>query len=175
MEMLHGQDLEKRIYQRGPVTPQQAIEWMILTCEILDYIHSQQPPIIHRDIKPANLLVRHRDNGITVLDFGAVKEIGTPPGTRIGVEGYTAPEQDRGKPVTQSDLYAIGPTLIFLLTGESPQKFYGQRGLTFGFNVEKIPTIAPKLRSVILRTTEPKVENRYPTAKKLIEALKECF
>jgi serine/threonine-protein kinase len=175
MEMLHGQDLEKRIYQRGPVTPQQAIEWMILTCEILDYIHSQQPPIIHRDIKPANLLVRHRDNGITVLDFGAVKEIGTPPGTRIGVEGYTAPEQDRGKPVTQSDLYAIGPTLIFLLTGESPQKFYGQRGRTFGFNVEKIPTIAPKLRSVILRTTEPKVENRYPTAKKLIEALKECF
>jgi serine/threonine-protein kinase len=175
MEMLHGQDLEKRIYQRGPVTPQQAIEWMTQTCEVLDYIHSQQPPIIHRDIKPANLLVRHRDNGITVLDFGAVKEIGTPPGTRIGVEGYTAPEQDRGKPVTQSDLYAIGPTLIFLLTGENPQKFYGQRGRTFGFNLEKIPTIAPKLRSVILRTTEPKVQHRYPTAKKLIEALKECF
>ncbi|OCQ95503.1 serine/threonine protein kinase [Oscillatoriales cyanobacterium USR001] len=175
MEMLHGQDLEKRIYQRGPVTPQQAIEWMIQTCEVLDYIHSQQPPIIHRDIKPANLLVRQRDNGITVLDFGAVKEIGTPPGTRIGVEGYTAPEQDRGKPVTQSDLYAIGPTLIFLLTGESPQKFYGQRGRAFGFNLEKIPTIAPKLRSVINQTTEVKAGDRYPTAKKLIEALRNCL
>ncbi|MDB9514843.1 protein kinase [Kamptonema animale CS-326] len=175
MEMLHGQDLEKRIYQRGPVTPQQAIEWMIQTCEVLDYIHSQQPPIVHRDIKPANLLVRHRDNGIAVIDFGAVKEIGTPPGTRIGVEGYTAPEQDRGQPLSQSDLYAIGPTLIFLLTGESPQKFYGKRGRDFGFNVERVPTIAPKLRTVISRTTEPKPGDRYPTAKKLAEALAACL
>lgn len=175
MEMLHGQDLEKRIYQRGPVTPQQAIEWMIQTCEVLGYLHAQQPPIIHRDIKPANLLVRNRDNRIAVLDFGAVKEIGTPPGTRIGVEGYTAPEQDRGQPLTQSDLYAIGPTLIFLLTGESPQKFYGKKSRGYGFNLESVPTITPKLRAVISRVTEPKPSDRYQTAKELSQALAACL
>ncbi|NES24186.1 MAG: protein kinase, partial [Symploca sp. SIO3E6] len=120
MEVIHGQDLEQRVLENGSVTLKQAIEWMIQTCDILDYIHSCEPPLIHRDIKPANLMVRHRDNKIVVLDFGAVKEIGTAPGTRIGAEGYSAPEQDRGQPVTQSDLYAIGPTLIFLLTGHVP-------------------------------------------------------
>ncbi|WP_293124426.1 FHA domain-containing serine/threonine-protein kinase [Microcoleus sp. bin38.metabat.b11b12b14.051] len=175
MEMLHGEDLEKRIYNRGPVSPQQAIEWTIQTCEVLDYIHSQKPPIVHRDIKPANLLVRHRDNSITVLDFGAVKEIGTPPGTRIGVEGYTAPEQDRGQPLPQSDLYAIGPTLIFLLTGQSPQKFYGKIARGYGFKLENIPTIAPKLRDTILRTTATKPGDRFQTAKQLARALADCL
>ena len=171
MEMLHGEDLEKRIYNRGPVAPQQAIEWMIQTCEVLDYIHSQKPPIVHRDIKPANLLVRHRDNRITLLDFGAVKEIGTPPGTRIGVEGYTAPEQDRGQPLPQSDLYAIGPTLIFLLTAQSPQNFYGKRAGGYGFKLENIPTITPKLRETILRTTAAKPGDRFQTAQQLARAL----
>lgn len=173
MEMIHGQDLEKRVHERGPVIPQQAIEWMIQTCEVLDYIHSQSPPIIHRDIKPANLLVRHRDNRIIVLDFGAVKEIGTAPGTRIGVEGYTAPEQDRGQPQTQSDLYAIGSSLIFLLTGTSPLKFYGKRRRGYGFNLETIPTFTPQLRAVIERVTEPRPEDRYQTAAELITALRQ--
>jgi len=171
MEMLHGEDLEKRIYNRGPVAPQEAIEWMIQTCEVLDYIHSQKPPIVHRDIKPANLLVRHRDNRITLLDFGAVKEIGTPPGTRIGVEGYTAPEQDRGQPLPQSDLYAIGPTLIFLLTAQSPQNFYGKKAGGYGFKLENIPTITPKLRETILRTTAAKPGDRFQTAQQLARAL----
>ncbi|MFM9268560.1 protein kinase domain-containing protein [Tychonema sp. BBK16] len=175
MEMLHGEDLEKRIYNRGPVPPQQAIEWMVQTCEVLEYIHSQKPPIVHRDIKPANLLVRHRDNCISVLDFGAVKEIGTPPGTRIGVEGYTAPEQDRGQPLPQSDLYAIGPTLIFLLTASSPQKYYGKVAGGYGFKLENIPTLAPKLREIILKTTAAKPGDRFQTAKQLAKSLAACL
>jgi serine/threonine protein kinase, bacterial len=174
MELVHGQDLEKLIYKKGPVTPNQAIGWMIQTCDILDYIHSQEPPLIHRDIKPANLMVRNSNNRVVVLDFGAVKEIGTAPGTRIGAEGYCAPEQERGQPVTQSDLYAIGPTLIFLLTGESPFKFYRQKGRTFRFDVANIPTITPKLRELIDRVTEPLPRDRFQTAKELAAALYGC-
>ena len=175
MEMIHGQDLEKRISLQGPVLPQQAIEWMIQTCEVLEYIHSQKPPLIHRDIKPANLLVRRRDNRIIVLDFGAVKEIGTPLGTRIGAEGYSAPEQDRGQPLTQSDLYAVGSTLIFLLTGQSPMHFYDNHGNGYRFYVESVPTITPKLRQVIEKVTQPLPGDRYQTAPELAQALKECL
>lgn len=175
MEMIHGLDLEKIINQRGPVIPQQAIQWMMQTCDVLSYIHSQQPPIIHRDIKPANLLLRRRDNRIIVLDFGAVKEIGTPPGTRIGAEGYSAPEQDRGQPLTQSDLYAVGTTLIFLLTAETPLKFYGKRGKGFGFDLNNIPTLTPQLREVIERVTEYRPKDRYPTARELSQALANCL
>ncbi|NES04053.1 MAG: protein kinase [Okeania sp. SIO2F4] len=175
MEMIHGQDLEKRIATQGPILPQQAIEWMIQTCEVLEYIHSQDPPLIHRDIKPANLLVRRRDNQIVVLDFGAVKEIGTPLGTRIGAEGYSAPEQDRGQPLTQSDLYAVGATLIFLLTGQSPMHFYDNRGNGYRFYIESVPTITSQLREVIEKVTQPLPSDRYQTAPELAEALNSCL
>jgi serine/threonine-protein kinase len=174
MELIHGQDLEKRILSFGPVTPKQAIEWMIQTCEVLDYIHSCDPPLIHRDIKPANLMVRHLDNRVVVLDFGAVKEIGTKAVTRIGAEGYSSPEQDRGSPVTQSDLYAIGPTLIFLLTGSTPLKFYRKIGSLYGFDVSDVPTITPKLRAVIEKTCQRNIPDRYKTAKELAKALVAC-
>ncbi len=175
MEMIHGQDLEKRIATQGPILPQQAIEWMIQTCQVLEYIHSQDPPLIHRDIKPANLLVRRRDNHIVVLDFGAVKEIGTPLGTRIGAEGYSAPEQDRGQPLTQSDLYAVGATLIFLLTAKSPMHFYDNRGSGYKFYIESVPTITPQLREVIENVTQPLPGDRYQTASELAEALNNCL
>lgn len=175
MEMIHGQDLEKRIVTKGPILPQQGIEWMIQTCEILEYIHSQEPPLIHRDIKPANLLVRRRDNQIVVLDFGAVKEIGTPLGTRIGAEGYSAPEQDRGQPLTQSDLYAVGATLIFVLTSQSPMQFYDNLGDGYRFHIESVPTITPQLREVIEKATQPLPGDRYQTAPELAEALKDCL
>ncbi len=175
MEMIHGQDLEKRVLVSGPATPQQAIAWMLQTCEVLDYIHSQDPPIVHRDIKPANLMLRQVDNRIVLLDFGAVKEIGTPLGTRIGSLDYSAPEQNRGQPLTQSDLYAIGPTLIFLLSGESPQGFYQKQGSGYRYNLERSPTITPELAKVIERVTEPKPSDRYQTAKELALALQACL
>jgi serine/threonine-protein kinase len=147
---------------------------MIQTCDILDYLHSQEPPLIHRDIKPANLMVRTANNQVAVLDFGAVKEIGTTPGTRIGAEGYCAPEQERGQPLIQSDLYAIGPTLIFLITGDSPFKFYRQKGRAFRFDVSKIPTVTPKLKDVIDRVTEPLPRDRFQSAKELAAVLAAC-
>lgn len=174
MELIHGQDLERYVQDRGPVIPQQAILWMIQTCDVLEYIHKQKPALIHRDIKPANLMVRTADNRVVVLDFGAVKEIGTIAGTRIGAEGYCAPEQERGQPLTQSDLYAIGPTLIFLLTSESPFKFYKQRGRGYRFVLDSVPTITSKLRAVIERVTEPAPSDRYATARELAAALDAC-
>ena len=174
MELIHGKDLEKLIYMNGPVTPSQAINWMIQACHILGYLHSHKPPLIHRDIKPANLMVRNADNRIVVLDFGAVKEIGTLPGTRIGAEGYCAPEQERGQPLTQSDLYAIGPTLIFLLSGKNPFKFYRRRGHHFRFDTSNVPTFTNKLKEVIDRVTEPLPRNRYQTAEELANALTAC-
>lgn len=175
MELIHGQDLEKRIYQQGVVSPSQAIAWMLQTCEVLDYLHCQNPPIIHRDIKPGNLLVRKVDQRVVVVDFGAVKELSSTFGTRIGAEGYSAPEQNRGYPVIQSDLYAIGPTLIFLLTAESPSRFYKRQGQAYRFDLKGIPTITPKLKAVIERVTEFKWGDRYRTARELAQALSNCL
>lgn len=174
MELIHGQNLEQLVYQTGPVTPARAIAWMLQTCDVLEYIHNQDPPLIHRDIKPANLILRTLDNRIVVLDFGAVKATGTAYVTRIGAEGYCAPEQERGQPLIQSDLYAIGPTLIFLLTGEAPLKFYRLRGKGYRFDLDAVPTITPQLRKVIEQVTKHHPSDRYATAKELAAALSAC-
>ena len=175
MELIHGQDLENLIHDKGAVSQEKAIAWMVQTCDVLNYIHNQKPPLIHRDIKPANLMLRTFDQQIIVLDFGAVKETGTYAGTRIGAEGYCAPEQERGQPLIQSDLYAIGPTLIFLLTGETPFKFFRQRGKGYRFNIEDLAMITPQLREVIDRVTEPLAGDRYANAAQLSKALSACL
>ncbi len=171
MELIHGQDLDLYVMEHGPVELGQAIEWMIQLCGILGYIHQQQPPLIHRDVKPANILVRTIDRRIFLLDFGAVKEIGTLGGTKIGAPDYMAPEQNNGQPCIQSDLYAIGPTLIFLLTGRNPTDFLELQPDGYRFNVSAVPTISPALQALIAKVTQRRSRDRYLTAADLAQAL----
>ena len=173
MELIHGQDLDLYVMERGKVTLAQAIDWMMQLCEILGYIHQQQPPLIHRDIKPANILVRKIDKRIFLLDFGAVKEIGTLGGTKIGAPDYMAPEQNNGQPCTQSDLYAIGPTLIFLLTGRNPADFIELQPDGYRFNLASVPSVTPPVQALIDKVTQRRSRDRYLTAAELAQALDE--
>jgi serine/threonine protein kinase, bacterial len=173
MELIHGRDLELYVLERGTVPLSQAIDWMLQLCEILGYIHQHQPPLIHRDIKPANILVRTIDRQIFLLDFGAVKEIGTFGGTKIGAPDYMAPEQNNGQPCTQSDLYAIGPTLIFLLTGRNPADFIELDRQGYHFNLSSIPSITPALAKIIAKVTQRRPPDRYQTAAELATALRQ--
>jgi serine/threonine protein kinase, bacterial len=173
MELIHGQDLDVHVMERGKVALAQALDWMVQLCDILGYIHQQQPPLIHRDVKPANILVRTIDKRIFLLDFGAVKEIGTLGGTKIGAPDYMAPEQNNGKPCTQSDLYAIGPTLIFLLTGRNPAEFLELYPDGYRFNVAAVPGVTPQLQAVIDKATHRRALDRYLTAADLAQALRQ--
>jgi serine/threonine-protein kinase len=175
MELIHGQNLEKLVRQQGPVSTRMAIAWMIQTCEVLDYLHNRSVPVIHRDIKPGNLLVKNVSQRIVVIDFGAVKEVGMPSGTRIGAEGYCAPEQSQGRPLTQSDLYAIGPSLVFLLTGKSPLRFFKKDYQGNLLDLQQLPMISPALRRVILKVTETNPGDRFQTARELAIALRGCL
>lgn len=175
MELIHGQNLEQYVCEKGAVTPEEAVNWSMQACEILTYLHSLKPPLVHRDVKPANLMLRKVDRRVMLLDFGAVKEVGTPQETRIGAQGYSAPEQSRGKPCEQSDLYAIGATLIFLLTGEAPLKYYRRLGGEWNFDISQVANIPPQLRQVILKTCRPHWYDRYQTAEQLSQALSYCL
>jgi serine/threonine-protein kinase len=110
-----------------------------------------------------------------LLDFGAVKELGSSLSTRIGVEGYSAPEQYRGKPCTQSDIYGVGTTLIFLVTGKTPMQYYAYDSNRYEFDIEKIPNLSPQLQKVLKKTCQPNPSDRYQTAQELLIALKECL
>lgn len=90
--------------------------------EILIYLHELSPPVLHRDLKPSNLILGENQH-IYLVDFGAVQAQASVTGvtfTVVGTSGYSPLEQFWGKAVPASDLYALGATLIHLLTGCSP-------------------------------------------------------
>jgi hypothetical protein len=120
LEYIRGQDLRQFVKQNGAQPEQLVLRWATQIASILDYLHSQSPPIIHRDLTPDNL-VHKDDETIVLIDFGAANEfVGTATGTLVGKQAYIAPEQLRGKATTSSDIYALGGTLHFLLTGKDP-------------------------------------------------------
>jgi serine/threonine protein kinase len=95
--------------------------------EILIYLHGQQPAIIHRDIKPSNILLTNRSGNsvgqVYLVDFGSVQNQAAKLGgtiTVVGTYGYMPPEQFGGRTVPASDLYSLGATLIYLVTGKHP-------------------------------------------------------
>jgi serine/threonine-protein kinase len=118
----HYRDVEG--YQLGCFNEAQTIAFLVEILEILSFVHEQGA--IHRDIKPANLMRRRSDGKLILIDFGAVKQIGTALGNQplstvaIGTDGYMPNEQAIGKPRPCSDLYAVGIIAIQGLTGVQP-------------------------------------------------------
>ncbi|MFG6107657.1 serine/threonine-protein kinase [Leptothoe sp. EHU-05/26/07-4] len=128
MEKIDGINLTQWMIQQGnhPIREQQALQWLTQLVEILEQIH--QKNYFHRDIKPDNVMIR-TSGQLALVDFGAAREMTqtylnqvSKGGlvTAISSAGYTPPEQEQGQAVPQSDFYALGRTLIYLLTAKVP-------------------------------------------------------
>jgi eukaryotic-like serine/threonine-protein kinase len=183
MELMPGQSLAQTIAVEGAVTPPQAIAWMLELCQILHYLHSFTPAILHRGIKPSALIRQNLPHNsdrmqssspygaIALVDFGAIKTVVLGKDPRTGLGSYAAPEQLDMNATIAVDLYAIGPLLSYLLTGQNPITFYGDRGSGYRFYADTIPNIPPQLAEIIQTLTDPQPDQRYSSAKALAEAL----
>ena len=121
LEFIKGSTLRQVLAHNGPFLEEKALKYALFVTEIVGYLHKLDPPVIHRDITPTNLVLKE-DDTIVLIDFGAANELlNTVTGTLIGKQAYMAPEQFRGKASTRSDIYGIGATLFFLLTGSDPR------------------------------------------------------
>ncbi|HEY9785060.1 MAG TPA: serine/threonine-protein kinase [Candidatus Obscuribacterales bacterium] len=169
LEYVRGQDLRQIVKQHGPQPEAVVVKWAKQIAEILDYLHTQSPPIIHRDLTPDNL-VQREDESITLIDFGAANEfVGTATGTLVGKQAYIAPEQLRGKATTLSDIYAFGGTLYYLLTGVDPE------ALSESHPKEKISSITGRMDDLIARCTRMEESERPRSAKEIIAILGEMI
>jgi hypothetical protein len=124
MEFIPGESLKKRLETaNAPILESQALDWAIQICEVLDYLHSLNPPIIFRDMKPSNVMITPQ-GVIKLIDFGIARTYkqGKMKDTlAMGSENYAAPEQwGKAQSDARTDLYALGATLYHLLTNTPP-------------------------------------------------------
>ncbi|MEH1797702.1 MAG: serine/threonine-protein kinase [Nostoc sp.] len=143
--------------------------------EILVYLHELHPPVIHRDIKPSNILLGERSGNsvgqVYLVDFGSVQTVlASETGTRtvVGTYGYMPPEQFGGRTVAASDLYSLGATLIYLVTGTHPADLPQK---DFRIQFEQVANLSPSFSNWLKWMIEPSLERRLNSASAALAAL----
>ena len=177
-EWIEGDTLTKKVNEQGSLSENAVKEILVNLLTVTEYVHNQR--IIHRDIKPDNIILRHRDRKPVLIDFGAIREtMGTVVNSQgnptssivIGTPGYMPSEQAAGRPVYSSDLYSLGITAIYLLTGKQPQELE-----TDPCNGEIVwhkyaLSVSQTMLRVIDRAIAYHPRDRFATAKEMLEAL----
>jgi serine/threonine protein kinase len=175
-EWVEGATLSQQLQQQGCFSESSVEQLLKSLLAVLEYIHSQG--IIHRDIKPSNIILRQRDGKPVLIDFGIAKEtMGITVDAQgeitssiaVGTRGYMPPEQAAGKPVYASDLYSLGLTAIYLLTGKHPENL--ETHLLTGEVIWDNPPIGAGLKAVLEQAIRSHPRDRYPTAKAMLAAL----
>lgn len=169
-DYIPGRSLKSVLTDRYQLTEDEAHAIARNVLKILIYLHGLNPPVLHRDIKPSNL-IWGKDDAIYLVDFGAVQDRAAKEGatfTVVGTYGYAPLEQFGGRANPASDLYALGATLIHLLTGISPADLPQKNSrLQFAHLVNLNPGFARWLE----RLTEPNLERRFSSAHEALTAL----
>lgn len=178
-EYVSGPTLQKEVKHNGPFSEAGVKQFLTEILPVIQYIHSHQ--IIHRDIKPANLIRREQDKQLVMIDFGAVKDKVNPPQVdpsdetaltayAIGTPGYAPPEQMAMRPVYASDIYAIGVTCVYLLTGRSPKDLpYDSR--TGELRWQDYAMVSKHFEKVLSKMLEISVHARYQMAEDVLRDL----
>jgi serine/threonine protein kinase len=170
-DYIPGSSLQELLEQGKRFTEKQVRGIATDILKILIYLHELSPPVLHRDIKPSNLILGE-DKEIYLVDFGAVQAQAAVTGvtfTVVGTSGYAPLEQFWGRAVAASDLYALGATLIHLLTGTSPADL-PQKDSRIQFS-DKV-SLNPSFVGWIEKMTDIALEKRYSTARQALDALR---
>jgi serine/threonine protein kinase len=166
MEYVEGQNLEQMLVERGePFSEEDVTAWAITICEVLHYLHSRRPPVIYRDLKASNIMLDAVD-GIKLVDFGIARPYREDAdNTHVVSGGYSPPEQYWGGADTRSDIYALGATMHFLLTGTEPL------ALKTSCPKKINSKLSEKIDSIVQKATSQYVELRYQYACAMREEL----
>jgi serine/threonine-protein kinase len=166
MELVEGQSLKELVASEGPLPEKAVVDLATQIAEILTYLHSQDPPVIHRDLTPDNIMLGE-DGLAKLIDFSVAQEASSGvTGSVVGKPNYISPEQFRGKPTPQSDLYSLGATMFFLLTGVDPPPIS-----VLHPKAEK-DKISHQLDTIVARCTQLDVSKRIESAEQVLVALR---
>jgi putative two-component system response regulator len=182
MEFVPGVNLERYVQGQGALAPSKACD---LICQIASGLaEAHKHEIIHRDIKPSNILVTPEGQA-KLTDFGLSRAFQerrmTKPGTVLGSIDYISPEQARDATTIdlRADLYSLGATLFWCLTGKPPFQAQGTIAMDLAIRQTQTPPLIATIRldvpeelsNVVSRMLATHPEDRYPTAQSVIQAL----
>lgn len=177
-EFVKGNNLQQEIKKQGVLNEEQAKGVLKEILIILRDIHAQK--VIHRDIKPANIIRREIDQKLVLIDFGVVKnQVNTiaAGGNQtaltafaVGTPGFAPPEQLAMRPVYASDVYALGVTCMYLMSGKAPKNMDCDP-LTGDIDWLKYVNVSEQFGEILLTMLEVAVKNRYKTADEVLQVL----
>jgi len=177
MDYIEGEPLSRILKEQGPQAQEDVIEWGKQLCDVLDYLHAQDPPIIYRDMKPGNVMLKP-DGTVKIIDFGIARQYReesqeqkgrADDTTMLGTRGYAAPEQFGGLGQTdaRTDVYCLGATMYHLLTGKSPaDPPYVMHPIR-----QVDATLSPGLESIVSKATQQNPDKRYSSCAEMLYEL----
>jgi hypothetical protein len=160
MEFIDGSTLEDLLERNnGPFSEPRVLGWARQLCDVLDYLHNQQPPVIFRDMKPGNVMLT-RSGRIKLIDFG-IARLFRPRGSQdtqvLGTPGFAPPEQyGAAQTDERSDIYSLAMTLFQLLTHSISENGFGLTNVHANF-----PHISPPVARALEKATSLRSEDRY--------------
>ncbi len=174
MDFIEGQTLEEYLDEigGGPLQLPRVLSWAEQLCDVLNYLHTQQPPVIFRDLKPSNVMIS-KSGHVFLIDFGIARIF--KPGKQhdtvaLGSPGYAAPEQyGKAQSTPRSDIYSLGALLHYLLTGVDPsdQPFFFQPPYLLN------KAISRELSTLLQNMVEMDAQKRPESAEVVLEALRQ--
>jgi serine/threonine protein kinase len=181
-EYISGQTLLERVRANGPLPEIKVRQLLSDILPTLTYVHNRG--MVHRDIKPENIILREGTNKPVLIDFGAVKETmgtfatlsgNTGRSIVIGTPGYMPAEQVSGRPMFVSDIYALGLTAIYSLTGRNPGDIETDPASGNFIWQCYAPDVSPQMVNILNAATNPIPQARYSSAEEMLRSLSEAF
>ncbi len=171
MDYIEGKDLDAVLhgYEGRGVPEELVIKWAIEILHALEYLHSQDPPVIYRDMKPENIMLQSSDEKVMLIDFGLARTINPlsqDTMTSVGTPAYAPKELFQGQPQVRTDIYSLGATMHCLLTGVIPL-------IPFDFSPvrELNSNVSEGLEAIVMKALSMELRDRYGRAKEMREAI----
>lgn len=161
IEFIDGVTLRQLVEDSGPLDDALAAKIAISICEALTYLHELNPAIIHGDVTPDNVMVDKSGN-VKIMDFDASQELTrNKTNTVVGKHAYMSPEQFKGLLGSETDIYALGCTLHFMLTGVDPEP------ISQSHPASVRSTVGKAIDQIVGDATKLKLADRLPNLKEM--------
>jgi serine/threonine protein kinase, bacterial len=177
-EWIQGDTLTQKVQREGVLSEAIVKDILIKLLPAIAHVHQQQ--IVHRDLKPDNIILRQSDGKPVLIDFGAVKETMTTilndqgkstQSIVMGTPGFMSSEQMAGRPVFASDIYSLGMTAIYMLTGKLPSEFASDIQTGEILWQQHAPIVSPAFAAIINRAIHMHSNFRFPSADNMLSVL----